>query len=53
MSDFNQPLGGNTMPRFAGPATMMRPRKRVPKGWMRLLSVYPWISVRRTARVRA
>ena len=24
MSDFNQPLGGNTMPRFAGPATMMR-----------------------------
>ena len=21
---FNQPLGGNTMPRFAGPATMMR-----------------------------
>lgn len=24
MSDFNQPLGGNTMPRFGGPATMMR-----------------------------
>ncbi len=24
MSEFNQPLGGNTMPRFAGPATMMR-----------------------------
>ena len=22
--DKNQPLGGNTMPRFAGPATMMR-----------------------------
>ena len=21
---FNQPLGGNEMPRFAGPATMMR-----------------------------
>jgi guanidinobutyrase len=24
MSQFNQPLGGNEMPRFAGPATMMR-----------------------------
>ena len=24
MSPFNQPLGGNQMPRFAGPATMMR-----------------------------
>ncbi|MCC5887977.1 MAG: agmatinase [Gammaproteobacteria bacterium] len=24
MSDFNQPLGGNDMPRFGGPATMMR-----------------------------
>ncbi|MFN3844795.1 MAG: agmatinase [Paracoccaceae bacterium] len=24
MSRFNQPLGGNDMPRFAGPATMMR-----------------------------
>ena len=24
MSGFNQPLGGNEMPRFAGPATMMR-----------------------------
>ncbi|MCW4150537.1 MULTISPECIES: agmatinase [Halomonadaceae] len=24
MSDFNQPMGGNSMPRFAGPATMMR-----------------------------
>jgi len=24
MSDFNQPLGGNDMPRFAGPSTMMR-----------------------------
>ncbi|MEQ6889704.1 agmatinase [Halomonas sp. CS7] len=24
MSDFNQPLGGNEMPRFGGPATMMR-----------------------------
>lgn len=24
MTDFNQPLGGNQMPRFAGPATMMR-----------------------------
>ena len=24
MSDFNQPLGGNQMPRFGGPATMMR-----------------------------
>jgi len=24
MTDFNQPLGGNTMPRFGGPATMMR-----------------------------
>ena len=24
MSTFNQPLGGNEMPRFAGPATMMR-----------------------------
>ncbi|MFN2288528.1 MAG: agmatinase [Chromatocurvus sp.] len=24
MSTFNQPLGGNDMPRFAGPATMMR-----------------------------
>jgi guanidinobutyrase len=23
-SSFNQPLGGNDMPRFAGPATMMR-----------------------------
>jgi guanidinobutyrase len=22
--DFNQPLGGNEMPRFAGPGTMMR-----------------------------
>jgi len=22
--DFNQPLGGNDMPRFAGPTTMMR-----------------------------
>ncbi len=24
MSDFNQPLSGNTMPRFGGPVTMMR-----------------------------
>ncbi len=24
MTDFNQPLGGNAMPRFGGPATMMR-----------------------------
>ena len=24
MIRFNQPLGGNEMPRFAGPATMMR-----------------------------
>jgi len=24
VSDFNQPLGGNEMPRFGGPATMMR-----------------------------
>jgi len=24
MSTFNQPLGGNDMPRFGGPATMMR-----------------------------
>jgi len=24
MESFNQPLGGNSMPRFAGPATMMR-----------------------------
>lgn len=24
MNDFNQPLGGNEMPRFGGPATMMR-----------------------------
>jgi guanidinobutyrase len=24
MSDFNQPLGGNEMPRYAGPATMFR-----------------------------
>ena len=24
MTEFNQPLGGNDMPRFAGPATMMR-----------------------------
>ena len=24
MSEFNQPLGGNDMPRFGGPATMMR-----------------------------
>ena len=24
MSDYNQPLGGNEMPRFAGPGTMMR-----------------------------
>lgn len=24
MTDFNQPLGGNDMPRFGGPATMMR-----------------------------
>ncbi|KAA0013605.1 agmatinase [Billgrantia pellis] len=24
MADFNQPLGGNEMPRFAGPVTMMR-----------------------------
>ena len=24
MSQFNQPLGGNDMPRFGGPATMMR-----------------------------
>ncbi|MCB5199589.1 agmatinase [Loktanella sp. TSTF-M6] len=24
MTDLNQPLGGNTMPRFGGPATMMR-----------------------------
>ncbi|MCA1770704.1 MAG: agmatinase [Halomonas sp.] len=24
MSEFNQPLGGNEMPRFGGPATMMR-----------------------------
>ena len=26
MTRFNQPLGGNTMPRFGGPATMMRLR---------------------------
>ena len=24
MADYNQPLGGNQMPRFGGPATMMR-----------------------------
>mgnify|MGYP000396749554 CR=1 FL=1 len=24
MTTYNQPLGGNTMPRFGGPATMMR-----------------------------
>ncbi|WP_422673330.1 hypothetical protein [Billgrantia tianxiuensis] len=24
MATFNQPLGGNEMPRFGGPATMMR-----------------------------
>ena len=24
MTDFNQPLGGNSMPRFGGPGTMMR-----------------------------
>ncbi|MGB3248821.1 MAG: agmatinase, partial [Tabrizicola sp.] len=24
MTRFNQPLGGNDMPRFGGPATMMR-----------------------------
>jgi len=24
MTEFNQPMGGNTMPRFAGPSTMMR-----------------------------
>lgn len=24
MTEFNQPLGGNDMPRFGGPATMMR-----------------------------
>ncbi len=30
---FNQPLGGNEMPRFAGPATMMRlPMQRTARG---------------------
>jgi guanidinobutyrase len=33
MSTYNQPLGGNTMPRFAGPATMMRlPAVETPVG---------------------
>ena len=33
MSEFNQPLGGNDMPRFAGPATMMRlPTQETAKG---------------------
>ena len=33
MSQFNQPLGGNEMPRFGGPATMMRlPSASSPKG---------------------
>ena len=32
-SDFNQPLGGNDMPRFAGPTTMMRlPSARTARG---------------------
>ena len=33
MTEFNQPLGGNDMPRFAGPATMMRlPSQATAKG---------------------
>lgn len=33
MSEFNQPLGGNAMPRFGGPATMMRlPSAAGPEG---------------------
>ena len=33
MSKYNQPLGGNSMPRFAGPATMMRlPAQDTAKG---------------------
>ena len=33
MTQFNQPLGGNEMPRFAGPATMMRlPSARTARG---------------------
>ena len=33
MTRFNQPLGGNTMPRFGGPATMMRlPAQDTAKG---------------------
>ena len=33
MTQFNQPLGGNDMPRFAGPATMMRlPTQTTAKG---------------------
>lgn len=33
MTDFNQPLGGNSMPRFAGPSTMMRlPTTDTPNG---------------------
>ena len=33
MTQFNQPLGGNDMPRFAGPATMMRlPSQATAKG---------------------
>ncbi|MEM8647894.1 MAG: agmatinase [Pseudomonadota bacterium] len=33
MTQFNQPLGGNDMPRFAGPATMMRlPVQETAKG---------------------
>ena len=33
MPEFNQPLGGNEMPRFAGPATMMRlPAKATAEG---------------------
>jgi guanidinobutyrase len=33
MTEFNQPLGGNQMPRFGGPATMMRlPTQETAKG---------------------
>ena len=51
--NFNQPLGGNEMPRFGGPATMMRlPSHPPPEVLMSALSEFRWISERQTGPER-
>ena len=48
-----EPLGGNEMPRFGGPATMMRlpTRETASAGWMRVSWAYRLTSGHRTEAV--